>query len=53
MKRIYLLTFVLFAVGIVRGDASITLVQDPLVVNFTNHRAQTRKRSRPCHGGDA
>jgi len=33
MKRIYLLTFVLLAVGFVRGDASITPAQDPLVVN--------------------
>lgn len=33
MKRMYILTFVLLAVGIVRGDTSITRLQDPLVVN--------------------
>lgn len=33
MKRIYLLLFVLFVTGFVRGDASVTREQDPLVVN--------------------
>jgi quercetin dioxygenase-like cupin family protein len=33
MKRIYILMLVLLAVGIVRGDASVTPAQDPLVVN--------------------
>ena len=33
MKRIYILALVLIATGLVRGDASITPVQDPLVVN--------------------
>ena len=33
MKRIYLLTFVLLVTGIVRGDASVSREQDPLVVN--------------------
>jgi quercetin dioxygenase-like cupin family protein len=33
MKRIYLLMFVLLVTGIVRGDASVTREQDPLVVN--------------------
>src|SRR5215207_442941 len=33
MKRIYLLIFVLFVTGIVRGDASVTREQDPLTVN--------------------
>ena len=33
MKRIYLLIFVLLVTGIVRGDASVTREQDPVVVN--------------------
>ena len=33
MKRIYILTFVLLVMGFVRGDASVTRAQDPLVVN--------------------
>ena len=33
MKRIYLLMFVLLVTGLVRGDASVTREQDPLVVN--------------------
>lgn len=33
MKRIYLLIFVLLMTGFVRGDASVTRTQDPLVVN--------------------
>jgi len=33
MKRIYILTFVLLVMGFVRGDASVTCEQDPLVVN--------------------
>ena len=33
MKRIYLLMFVLLVMGFVRGDASVTRAQDPLVVN--------------------
>ena len=33
MKRIYLLMFVLLVTGFLRGDASVTRVQDPLVVN--------------------
>lgn len=33
MKRIYILMFVLLATGLVRGDASVTPTQDPLLVN--------------------
>jgi quercetin dioxygenase-like cupin family protein len=33
MKRIYILIFVLFVTGFVRGDADVTRAQDPLVVN--------------------
>ena len=33
MKRIYVVIFVLFVTGFVRGDASVTREQDPLVVN--------------------
>jgi quercetin dioxygenase-like cupin family protein len=33
MKRIYILIFVLIVTGFVRGDASVTRTQDPLVVN--------------------
>jgi quercetin dioxygenase-like cupin family protein len=33
MKRIYILPFVLLIIGFARGDARITLAQDPLVVN--------------------
>ena len=33
MKRIYIVMFVLLVVGFVRGDASISREQDPLVVN--------------------
>ena len=33
MKRIYILTFVLLLMGCVRGNASVTGAQDPLVVN--------------------
>ena len=33
MKRIYILIFVLLLTGFVRGDAGVTRVQDPLVVN--------------------
>ena len=33
MKRIYILLFVLLVTGLVRGDASVTREQDPLVVN--------------------
>lgn len=33
MKRTYLLMLVLLVTGIVRGDASVTREQDPLVVN--------------------
>ena len=33
MKRVYLLLFVLLVTGLVRGDASATRVQDPLIVN--------------------
>ena len=33
MKRIYILMFVLLATGLVRSDASVTRLQDPLVVN--------------------
>jgi quercetin dioxygenase-like cupin family protein len=33
MKRIYILIFVLLVTGLVRGDASVTRVQDPLIVN--------------------
>lgn len=33
MKRIHVLLFVLFVTGLVRGDASVTREQDPLVVN--------------------
>ncbi len=33
MKRIYVLTFVLLATGLVRSDASATRAQDVLVVN--------------------
>ena len=33
MKRFYFLVFILLATGFVRGDASITRTQDPLVVN--------------------
>lgn len=33
MKRIYVVMFVLLVTGFVRGDASVTRKQDPLVVN--------------------
>lgn len=33
MKRVYILVFVLLVTGLVRGDASVTREQDPLVVN--------------------
>jgi beta-alanine degradation protein BauB len=33
MKRISLLIFVLFVTGFVRGDASVSLEQDPVTVN--------------------
>ena len=33
MKRIYILILVLFAIGFVRGDASVKSEQDPLAVN--------------------
>ena len=33
MKRVYILVFVLLVTGLVRGDASVTRVQDPLTVN--------------------
>ena len=33
MKRIYILILVLLATGLVRGDASVTRAQDPLIVN--------------------
>lgn len=33
MKRMYILMIVLLATGFLRGDASVTRVQDPLVVN--------------------
>ena len=33
MKRIYVVIFVLFVTGFVRGDASVTREQDPLTVN--------------------
>jgi len=33
MKRIYVVIFVLLVTGFVRGDASVTREQDPLVVN--------------------
>ena len=33
MKRVYILLFVLLGIGLVRGDASVTRVQDPLIVN--------------------
>ena len=33
MKRIYVVIFVLFVTGFVRGDASVTREQDPLLVN--------------------
>ena len=33
MKRVYMLMFVLLVTGLVRGDASVTREQDPLVVN--------------------
>lgn len=33
MKRVYAFVFVLFITGLVRGDASVTRVQDPLIVN--------------------
>ncbi len=33
MKRIYIVMFVLLVAGFVRGDASISREQDPLVVN--------------------
>src|SRR6185295_15175734 len=33
MKRIYILIFVLLVTGFVRGDASVSRAQDPLVVN--------------------
>jgi len=33
MNRIYILIFVLVVTGFVRGDASVTDAQDPLVVN--------------------
>ena len=33
MKRIFILMFILLATGFVRGDAGLTRVQDPLIVN--------------------
>jgi quercetin dioxygenase-like cupin family protein len=33
MKRVYVSVFVLLVTGLVRGDASVTRVQDPLIVN--------------------
>jgi len=33
MKRIYILPLALLVIGFTRGDARITLAQDPLVVN--------------------
>lgn len=33
MKRVCILMLVLFVTGLVRGDASVTRVQDPLTVN--------------------
>ena len=33
MKRFHVLLFVLFVTGLVRGDASVPRVQDPLIVN--------------------
>ena len=33
MKRVYIPLFVLLVTGLVRGDASVTREQDPLVVN--------------------
>jgi beta-alanine degradation protein BauB len=33
MKRIYILFFVMILSGFVRGDASVTRIQDPLIVN--------------------
>ena len=33
MKRVYVSLFVLLVTGLVRGDASVTREQDPLVVN--------------------
>jgi quercetin dioxygenase-like cupin family protein len=33
MKRVYILMFVLLVTGLARGDASVTRVQDPLIVN--------------------
>jgi quercetin dioxygenase-like cupin family protein len=33
MKRVYIAVFVLLVTGLVRGDASVTREQDPLVVN--------------------
>ena len=33
MKRVYVFVFVLLVTGLARGDASVTRVQDPLVVN--------------------
>ena len=33
MKRVYILMFVLLVTGLVRGDASVTRTQDPLIVN--------------------
>ena len=33
MKQTYVLIFILLATGLVRGDASVTSAQDPLVVN--------------------
>jgi quercetin dioxygenase-like cupin family protein len=33
MKRVYVFVFVLLVTGLARGDASVTRVQDPLIVN--------------------
>jgi len=33
MKRVYVSLFVLLVTGLVRGDASVTREQDPLIVN--------------------
>jgi len=33
MKRVYVPVFVLLVTGLVRGDASVTREQDPLIVN--------------------
>lgn len=33
MKQVYILMFVLLVTGLARGDASVTRVQDPLIVN--------------------